>query len=186
VGLPTIKEKMPMGHEPRGTSGTAVTVIVVVAVLAGLLVLGLLVLGLGAFFLVRSEARQVQQAVMAEQEAMSRLESARAEAERARRGPADLAAGTAGEACLVVTVDRASHLAVDGQVLTRDQLRQQISAAQDRGGPAVSVVIEAAEEAPFKAVADVQTLCHELGVRSVEMRLAPAAEETAEEPGEAP
>ena len=166
-----------MGQEQRATSGAAVTVIVVIAVIAILLFLGLLVLGLGAFFFVRTEARQVQQAEVMQMEAMAQLEKAKAESERVRATQAQMPLESAAAARIVVTIDAQSQLSVDGQMVTRDELRERISArisalAQNGWTSAVEVKIEVAETVPFKAVADIQSLCRELGIRLVEVRAA--------------
>ena len=74
---------------------------------------------------------------------------------------------------IVVIIDSQRQLSVDGQTVTRDELRQRISAALQNGQTsAVSVMIEVAEAVPFKAVADIQSLCRELGVHSVEVQAA--------------
>ena len=153
--------------------------IVVIVVVAILLFLGLLVLGLGAFFFVRTEARQVRQAEVMQMEAMAQLEQARAESERVRAVQAQMPLESAAEARIVVTIDSQSQLSVDGQTVTRDELRKRIAAAQKNGpASAISVTIEVAETVPFKAVADVQSLCRELGIRLVEARAAePGASE---------
>ena len=152
------------------------TVIVVIAVIAILLFLGLLVLGLGAFFFVRTEARQVQQAEVMQMEAMAQLEKAKAESERVRAMQAQMPLESAAEARIVVTIDSQSQLSVDGQMVTRDELRERISAGsplcENGGTSAVEVKIEVAETVPFKAVADIQSLCRELGIRLVEVRAA--------------
>ncbi len=167
-----------MGQEQDSNSGAGVTVIVVIAVVAILLFLGLLVLGLGAFFFVRTEARQVQQVQQAEvmqMEAVAQLEQARAEAERVRAVQAPMPLEAPAGTRLVVTIDSQRQLSVDGQTVTRDELRKRISAAQENGRTsAVSVTIEVADTVPFKDVADIQSLCRELGVPLVEVQAADA------------
>ena len=162
-----------MGQEQDSSSGAGATVIVIIVVVAILLFLGLLVLGLGAFFFVRTEARQVQQAEVMQMEAVARLEQARAEAEISRAVQAQMPLEAPAETRIVVTIDSQRQLAVDGQTVTRDELRQRISAAQENGRTsAVSVLIEVAETVPFKAVADIQSLCRELGIQLVEVQAA--------------
>lgn len=175
-----------MGYEERPASSSSAAIVVVVVVAVIMIMLIILALGLGALFYVRAESRQTAvRAEIAEVEAVRQQASARAELERGRVVAAQTLTQSSAEEKpssrqIVIALDADGHLTVDGQRTPLDDLRGVLEKAQPGQAAAVSVTIEADGRCPFQQVADVQTLCRELGIQTVELKAVKPAPKEAE------
>jgi biopolymer transport protein ExbD len=188
-----------MGDADYRDSGSAGTAIAIVALILLLLVGGLFVLGVGAWFFTRAEIREQQmravvQAERAEEmaqrarvEALEARAEAQARAERAsvlpqartameRAGGADGTLDSVAESPpqpsakrteIVVQLDQQGATSVDGRQVDREALKAILQQAASDAETVVSVRLRIDSGCVFGEVAEVQSLCHDLGISEV-------------------
>ena len=164
-------EESTMSPDDRPESASAGTIIAIVAVVVLLLLGGLVVLGLGAVFFVRSEVRHVQVAEMAAERAT--FEEQRAAAELAARQAAVVAteaetvSGAARE--IRIMLDQQGKLVTEEKSLDLDGLRAMLREARQDGRVRLEVRIEVDPRCEFQHVAAVQAVCQDAGVAKIDL-----------------
>jgi len=159
-----------MGHDNR-QHGSAGTVLAIVAVIAVLLLGGLMLLGVGAWFFVRTEAeqaevvavRQFDQAVAE----MEKYEELTAQVEIEELAKAAEPEATARE--FTVELDRDGSISVDEEPTDLDGLKTRIQGAAQNGSVRLTVQLEADPRCLAQHVIAVQSLCREFGIEDVHM-----------------
>jgi biopolymer transport protein ExbD len=172
---------MGNGDYQHSSSGGAAVVTIVAAIVL-LLFVGLAVVGVGAFFLMRTRTREAEvRAVMQAEQARAMAEEARAtamvleaqakrSAEQAQAETAALEAEATRE--VIVELNQNGEIQVFGRAVDRDTLKATLlENATDPEVP-VTVRLRVDRRCSFGDVADIQSLCHEAGVSRVSLSAA--------------
>ena len=154
-----------MGYDnpQRGSAGTVVGI---VAVIVALLLGGLVLLGVGALFFVRTSARQA--------EVVARMEADRAEKIAARvqvreSTKPELRQASTGE--LTIEVDRDGAITVDDESMDLDGLRARLQKDGENGRVRLAVQLKADPCCLAQHVVAVHSICSELGVEDVQISI---------------
>ena len=181
-------------HEKSSSSGA--TVAVLVALLAVAVLGGLLLVGVGTLFWVRTAQVSSQQAMRAEQEARVQAERARAiaemnriEAEQERQrieamsrtrpalettlGSPDPQNELQNE--LRLKIARDGSLSVDGEQVELDALKARLKRLKEQAGAPVSIRIEVDDESLHQHLISVLDACQDMATE-VTLRIAPSEE----------
>jgi hypothetical protein len=175
-----------MGYDEGRNSGASGDAIVIAGVLVVfLLVLGLLAVGVGAVFFVRTRAVE-QQAIVARERAVVEAERARrvqAEAQRARdlsstkRDGAGALEGetqgdpkgsdTIGFRQLTIQIGEDGDIQADGDALDLGSLKEKLRALRGDEDTTLKIVIQVDHRCVFQHVAAVLSVCDETGINNV-------------------
>jgi biopolymer transport protein ExbD len=169
-----------MSHDDQTRSLSSGIVIAIVAVVALLLVGGLVVLGLaGLFFFRLSAARQVpflepprvvieERAVMVEpKQPMRAVELI---AEQPIPTTPDMSPPAASVRKMTIRLDPQGKILADGQTVDLDQLKNLLGNARGDGKVRLEVLVEVDSQCLFQHVGVVQAVCKEVGVENVQVQ----------------
>jgi biopolymer transport protein ExbD len=156
-----------MGYENHPSSGSAATVIAVLAVVLIVLLVGLFVLGIGAFFFVRTESRQAQEAMQVEMVARERAMAAQRLAEERMAEARAVAEATQEGVKIVVLLDADGTIRVNGNAITPDALKEILQTARQHDTIAVTAAIQVDGRCPFRHVTALQEVCREAGATTL-------------------
>ncbi len=156
-----------MAYEDRqsGAGGAAVVVLALVVLLGGILVLAV-----GAWFFLRVSTvqRQVvieQDRAIAAQKNAERLQF-EAELERdqvlAESDPDESNSATVRQ--LTIAMDKDGNASVDGNSMQLDELQSQLRTMSDESSGQLSVVVQVEDQCRFEHVARILSLCEEAGI----------------------
>ena len=158
-----------MGYDnpQRGSAGTVVAIVAVIAVLV---LGGLVLLGVGALFFVRTGARQAEVARMEVDRAVVELEKAEELATQVQvRESATVELQEASRRELTIEIDQDGAIMVNGESTDLDGLRTQIQKLGESGGVQLAVQLKADPRCLARHVVAVHSVCSELGVGDVHM-----------------
>ena len=160
-----------MGDADYHQSGSGGTVIAIVAAILLLLFGGLVVVGVGAFFFVRTDMRENEmRAVMQAERAQAMAERARAEAMAVQAEAETLRQSTQPSANareIIVQLDQEGGMLADDRPVDRDTLKTLLQQAAGDPDIVVTVRLRVDRHCPFGDVADIQSLCREAGISEV-------------------
>jgi len=151
--------------------GSAGTFVAIVAVIVVLLLGGLVLLGVGALFWVRTDARQAEVVARMEVErAVVEMEKAEKLATRVKvKESAKVESKEASTRELTIEIDRDGAITVDGESTNLDGLRTRIQKVGTNGGVRLAVQLKADPCCLARHVVAVQSVCSEQGVEDVRM-----------------
>ena len=159
-----------MGNESQQRSSAAGPVIAIIAVVALLLFGVLAAFGMGAWLLLRTEARQAEVLLVEAEQAHDMADQQWAEAmEAVPETPESPVLQRASAREIVVRLDREGRITADGRSLELDELKTLLQEAADDSEASVAVHLRVDEQCPFRRVAEVQSLCGELSLHDVTM-----------------
>lgn len=158
-----------MGYDnpQRESGGSAVAIVtVIVAVLLG----GLVLLGVGALFFVRTvrmEAREVEMVarVEADRTVVEMEKAARVQIKKSAK--VELPEASARE--LIIEIDQDGAIKVDDERTDLDDLKAQLQKAGENGNVRLAVQMKVDPLCLARHVLAVQSICSELGVQNVQM-----------------
>jgi biopolymer transport protein ExbD len=161
-----------MGYDnpQRGSAGTVVGIVAVIVVL---LLGGLVVLGVGALFFLRTSARQTE--VVARMEAkravveLEHAEKLAARVEVRESTKPELRQASTRE--LTIEVDRDGAITVDDESMDLDGLRARLQKDGENGGVRLAVQLKADPRCLAQHVVAVHSICSELGVEDVHISI---------------
>jgi biopolymer transport protein ExbD len=157
-------------------SGSAGTVIAIVAAIVLLLFGSLVVVGVGAWFFMRTEVQKNEMhAVMQAERAQAMAERARAEAMASQAVAEAIRQSVPSSAStleMLVELDQEGKILVDGRSVDWDTLKTILQQAAGDPNTVVTVRLRVDPRCPFGNVAEVQSLCGEAGVSEVSFAIA--------------
>jgi biopolymer transport protein ExbD len=185
--------KMGYDNQPRSSS---LPVVAIVLLLIFMVLGGMVVVGVGTWFLVRSRRaeqvatverhRAIQAEQMARAIAVEAAEAARAQADQARQLAAEAKAELTDKPVPVrqvnVELDKAGKLKLDGEAIELAALLDRLKALAADKTTSITVEMRADEKCPFQHVADLIAACQKLGITRFRFGTLDAA--IAEEPAE--
>ena len=176
-------------HEKSSSSGAVVGILI--AVLLIVVLGGLFLAGIGAFFFVASTRMETRQLVVAEQQASVQLEKFQAMTEMQQAEATAQGQHESGMAATLtlrldyrVSMDRDGSMSVDGKPVGLDELKARLTRLKDETSNAFSVRFTVDSECPVKHLTPVLAVCDDIGDIDYQVTTPEKPEVTTGEAGE--